>query len=540
MKNHHQNSVENPLEHIHKKTLESHIDFEQRYRSLFDRSFFCVYLLDFEGNVLDANDAALNLLGYTREEIPLYNISSLVIEEQVPFAFQIIEEIKQNGTQRSPVEISLRKKNGEHVWLEVEGALIYRDGKPYAIQGIALDITARKITEEKFRTLVENANEAIIVAQEGILKFANPKTSAVTGYSTEELTSKPFLEFIHPDDRALILERHKHRIDGKEIPEIYPFRIFDKERNVKWVEINAVKIDWEDKPATLNFLTEITERKQAEERLLIKKQAIESAINAIAFADLDTNLTYVNNAFLRLWGYTDETEVLGRPALDFWQTEEEALQVIESLYENDRGSWIGELTARRKDGSLFDAQISASLVRDENEKPVCIMGSFIDITKRKQTEKSLRERERDLEIKTKNLEEMNAALNVLLKKREEDKIELEKKVLLNIKQLIEPYISKLKKSGLDESQKALTVILESNLKDITSSFTFSLSSPHLNMTPKEIKVANLIKQGKTSKEICEILGSSEKVVAFHRQNIRRRLGLLNKKVNLKSYLMTKF
>jgi len=74
---------------------------------------------------------------------------------------------------------------------------------------------------------------------------------------------------------------------------------------------------------------------------------------------------------------------------------------------------------------------------------------------------------------------------------------------------------------------------------MTSSFAYSLSSKHLNLTPKEIKVANLIKQGMTSKEICEILGSSEKVVAFHRQNIRRKLGLLNKKVNLKSYLAAK-
>jgi len=134
---------------------------------------------------------------------------------------------------------------------------------------------------------------------------------------------------------------------------------------------------------------------------------------------------------------------------------------------------------------------------------------------------------------------MNAALNVLLKKREEDKAELEEKVLLNIKQLIEPYVLKLKQSGLDERQKALADILESNLKDITSSFAYSLSSRHLNLTPGEVKVANLVKQGKTSKEISEILKSSEKVVAFHRQNIRRKLGLLNEKVNLTSYLQQK-
>jgi PAS domain S-box-containing protein len=284
---------------------------------------------------------------------------------------------------------------------------------------------------------------------------------------------------------------------------------------------------------------DITIQKEAEERLLIKSQAIESSINAIAFLDLDAKLTYANESFLRLWGYTNQTEVVGRSALDFWHQKENALKVIELLLQNGQGSWFGELTARRKDGSLFDAQLSTNLVRKKKGTPICLLGSFIDITKRKLAEQALKIKDIDLEIKTKNLEEINTALNVLLKKREEDKTELEEKVLSNIKQLIEPYISKLKQSGLNEMQKALTAILESNLKDVTSSFSYSLSSIHLNLTPSEVKIANLITQDKTSKEICEILGSSQKMVAFHRQNIRRKLGLQNKKVNLKSYLIAK-
>jgi DNA-binding CsgD family transcriptional regulator len=193
----------------------------------------------------------------------------------------------------------------------------------------------------------------------------------------------------------------------------------------------------------------------------------------------------------------------------------------------------------RRDGQTISVHDHAQIVKDAQGSPLFLLGIKCDITTKKQTEQSLRERERELEIQTKNLEEMNAALSVLLKKREADKTELEEKVLFNINQLIEPYIAKLNQSGLDERQKALAIIIESNLKEITSSFAFTLSTPHLNMTPKEIEVANLIKQGKATKEICEILGSSEKVIAFHRQNIRKKLGLLNKKVNLKSYLISK-
>jgi len=148
----------------------------------------------------------------------------------------------------------------------------------------------------------------------------------------------------------------------------------------------------------------------------------------------------------------------------------------------------------------------------------------------------LKEKERELGIKAKNLEEMNTALKVLLKKREQDKIELEEKVLLNIKELVLPYLDKIKKGGLDKSQSAYADILESHLKEIISSFSYRLSSTYLNLTPAEINVANLVKQGKTNKEIAELLHIATRTAAFHRERIRQKLGIKNKKTNLKSYL----
>jgi len=165
-----------------------------------------------------------------------------------------------------------------------------------------------------------------------------------------------------------------------------------------------------------------------------------------------------------------------------------------------------------------------------------IMGINIDITKRKKTEEALKEREKELELKSHNLEESNIALKVLLKRRDEDKKELEEKILLNVKELVIPHLEKLKKSGLDEKQKTHVNILESNLNEITSSFSHNLSSKYINFTPTEIQIANLLRQGKTSKQIAELINSSPKTVSFHRENIRRKLGLRNKKTNLKSYL----
>jgi len=129
------------------------------------------------------------------------------------------------------------------------------------------------------------------------------------------------------------------------------------------------------------------ERKKAEEGIRIFSNTIASSINAVAIADLEGNLTYINHAFLRMWGYDDEKEVLGRSAVEFWQIAEQAVEVMQLAM--DREGWIGELAAKRKDGSIFDVLLSSSVVRDEAGRSICRAGSFIDITERKQAEEML-------------------------------------------------------------------------------------------------------------------------------------------------------
>jgi PAS domain S-box-containing protein len=131
-------------------------NIEERYLALFNHSFDCVYLLDFEGNFIDANPAALNLLGYEREEIPSLNISSLLDPDQIPKALESIEEIKKTGSLRRLVHYKLNHKNGENVDVELEASIVYHDGKPFAIQGIARDITERKRAEEKEKQYIRD------------------------------------------------------------------------------------------------------------------------------------------------------------------------------------------------------------------------------------------------------------------------------------------------------------------------------------------------------------------------------------------------
>jgi DNA-binding CsgD family transcriptional regulator len=173
----------------------------------------------------------------------------------------------------------------------------------------------------------------------------------------------------------------------------------------------------------------------------------------------------------------------------------------------------------------------------EKGKPVAIHGIARNITERKRMEAALKKREQELEEKSRNLQDANAALRVLLKRREDDKAELEEKVICNVRELVLPYIENLKMTPIDSHQLNQLSILERNTGEIISPFLRTLSTRYPNLTPMEIKVINFIKEGRTTKEMAEMLNASARTVEAHRDNIRKKLGLRNKKANLKSHLM---
>ena len=166
------------------------------------------------------------------------------------------------------------------------------------------------------------------------------------------------------------------------------------------------------------------------------------------------------------------------------------------------------------------------------------MGNIVDINEHKQAEQALREREAELKIKTNSLEEMNTALRVLLKRRDEDKTELEEKVLVNVRELVLPFLKKVKNGRLDAEQMAYIGVLESNLNDIISPFLRTLSSKYSNLTPTEIHVTNLIREGTTNKEMANFMNLSIRTIDFHRENIRKKLGIKNRKTNLRTHLLS--
>jgi len=161
-----------------------------------------------------------------------------------------------------------------------------------------------------------------------------------------------------------------------------------------------------------------------------------------------------------------------------------------------------------------------------------------EIREKKKAEEELRIRERELKAKSKNLEEANTALKVLLKMREEDKIKLEQDVLSNVRETVIPFVEKLKQGRFEATELSCLSMIEGNLNNIISPFLRNLTIHHFNLTPRETQIANLVKEGKTTKEIADIINVSTKSVDFHRNNIRIKLGLKNRKANLRSALLS--
>jgi len=177
-------------------------------------------------------------------------------------------------------------------------------------------------------------------------------------------------------------------------------------------------------------------------------------------------------------------------------------------------------------------------IRMSGDGPIRVVASHEEITDLKLTEEALRKSQEELVEQKQSLEEANIAMKVLLKQREEDKLELEKKVLNNVKDLVLPYVEKLKNSRLKAKDRTLVEIIDTHLKDIISPLLQRFANASILLTPQEMQVASLVKDGKTSKEIADVLNVSETTVNFHRKNLRVKFGLTNKRTNLRSYLLS--
>jgi PAS domain S-box-containing protein len=392
----------------------------------------------------------------------------------------------------------------------------------------------------------------IYVVQDGLFKSANPNAASYAGYTPEDLVGKESNSIVHPEDREIQREGAISMLKGKRSSP-YEFRIIGKNGETHWIMETVTPIVFKGRPAILGNSMDITEYKRKEEALRESERRLADIIDFLPDATLAIDrrgkVIAWNRAMEEMTG-VKAPDMLGKGdyeyALPFYgmrrpilldlvlKPDKEIEQSYYSILEKEKDlliveKWIPFLHRRR---TFIYAK--ASPLYDGRGNIMGAIESIRDITERKHAEEALEKREKELETKTLELEDLNAALRVLLKQREEDRSELEQKVLSNIKVLVLPHMEKLK-NHVDLKGMSYVHVLESNLIDIVSPFAQKLSVKYMNLTKREVQIANLIKEGKTTKEIASFLNVSESAVNVFRYHIRHKLGL-TKKHNLGSYL----
>ena len=281
---------------------------EEKYRSIFENIIDGYYEVDLPGNLTFFNNSLADITGYTKAELMGLNYREYMEEETTKRIYQVFNEVYRTGRPIRGYEYEILSKKGKSkIQVETSLSLIKdEEGLPIGFRGVLRDISHRKYaekamleSEEKYRLLVDNAGDAIMVIQDDVVRFSNPKARGLLAYSEHELSKMKFADFIHPEDRGGVVRIYNKALKGEKHPDIYTFRVISKAGKELWMEINSIMLEWEGRPATLNFFRDISEKKKLMEQLqqAHKMEAIGTMAGGIAHD--------FNNVLTSVIGYTE-------------------------------------------------------------------------------------------------------------------------------------------------------------------------------------------------------------------------------------------
>jgi PAS domain S-box-containing protein len=624
----------------HKQAKELLQENQEKYKAFFDRSLYCVCMHDFEGRFLDVNNTALNLLKYTKKDLTSLSLFSLIEEDQLPDALKTFKEIKRTGSQKKISEYKLRKKDGSYVWMETEASVIYRVGKPYAIQGVGRDITQRKQaeeelknSEERLKILFEFAPDAYFVCDsKGNFVDCNKAAEKLAGYKKKELLGKSFLKLklLPPDQIPKATNGLAKLIMGKTRPPT-EYTLKNKDGNHVDVKLSTYPVKIRGRALATAIARDITERKKAEKK---EKQYASSLAflsrSAMEFVQLPSKSDIyqfigkrlrelVGKSFVLVNSFDETTQCIqakaflgarkeiesalkilkknpkemsppiskeartalttgklvkvpgGLYVLSFETIPKHICTTLEKLFNlgdiytmgfTRKGELFGNavIITRGRAGlerrdliETFIGQASVALQRRRAEEELKKHREHLEemveertaeikaanerlqrlITERMNAEKALLESEAKLQKQKSALEQKNIALGEVIAQIEVEKRRIKDDIETNVNIVVSPILEKLKK---EKASAKYVYMLKYHLGKLTSSFGSKITKKSLKLTPREIEVCNMVKGGLTSKDISKLLNISYRTIEKHRKNIRHKLGISNKRINLTSFL----
>lgn len=526
-------------------------------------------LIDEEACILYANREMAAMAGSSIQEILGKDIRDFFLKEENRDPLAPPTEWEGRGNRW---EALLSGRGGVPRMTEVSVMTLKSErGKRYRVIG-AVDISEHKRmgielaeSERKYRLLVENIEEFFFEQSiEGGFVFFNEAMVRHSGFSREELRVMNFKDYIVPEDWDRVEEFYAGILETGEPASGLLIRGRMKDGSLHYFAVRSnLKTDETGRKVGFrSYCRDVTaeilyEREQQKREEQLKAIVAGSPIPTIVM-DKAHAIVHWNKACEELTGVRHaemkgaepfSSAYLKQPILSdflidgvslkeistFYRSECRQSEVVKDAYEVE--AYFPDLGGGGK--WLF---LTAVFLRDSEGLITGAIETLLDITAKKRAETDMRKMQEALEAKvmerTRELQDINTALEVLLKKRENDKKSLEDRVTFSIKEVIAPHIELLKRTHLDPQQAIHIEMLEQNFLEICSPFMQILSETIRKLTPSEIQIVNLIKQNKSSKQIAGFLGVSQRTVEFHRDNIRKKLGIKKKKQNLRIYLLS--
>jgi len=536
--------------------------------------------IDLNGKILYINQAKTRR---TKDLIGTDAFQYAIPEERKKLK-QIIKYLVQTGKKKK-YEANYIGPDGKNYSFDCSATPIKRNGKVVEIIIIAADITeqrkaeaALKESEEKFRTLAEKSPNMIFIISKDRIIYINKKYEELMGFKRQDYYVPDFDLFkrLAPESQERAKKSYQKHKEGKDIRP-YEYSFFDK--NGKKIEaiITTKLIQYKGEPATLGVITDITERKRGEQALqkahdameqrveertnalteanILMKQEIEerkraekalreseemlrsifdSSPDAITVTDNTTTIIECNQSNINMMGYTTKDELLGKSAFDLI-TKKDQKRALKNAEKTQKEGSVKNIdyTLLKKDGTEFPAEMSASIILDVSGKPAGFVAITKDISVRKRAEEALIRSETELRKQKLALEEKNIALREIIAQIEIEKRKIREDIDTNVEVVLAPILERLR---LNKANHSYVNLLQQHLNGLTSSFGNKITDKNVNLTPREIEICNMIKGAMTSKDISKMLNISCQTVERHRKNIRHKLGIVNRRVNLTSYL----
>jgi PAS domain S-box-containing protein len=511
--------------------------FTEKYQEIVDTASVGFALIDGDGNIVMANQALADLFGYSRKKLVKNEFSFIDcfaggLSEYKIFLYRLMMERKLRN-----YEALLKRKTGETFPVLINSNFVEIEAKEY-FSLIFIDITERRQTKnvEKrkpdelgmLRFIVDNAaSEIFLIRKDMSLSYVNNSACKSLGYSSKEMLKMKVNHF-DLDYTPEIWSKYFQGMKQSRRAKTVETRHVDKNGRIKIKEMTSRYIEQKNrgKEYILGVAIDITEHKALKSELTKSekrfRELFELAPDGILVISPDDKIVLWNQAAKNILGYGGH-ELKNMPVQNLFPNPQDIDQ-IKGLLTKGYGSIRIESTVRKKDGDVFPISITIWPERDIEGKVIFIYWIIRDISKTKEMEKERLE-----------LEKLSTT-KILLKKSEQEKAELEENIVQNIDTILFPILYKLKSSQSPEISQNYVTLLEKSLKKISSPFLRKLSAQYQKFSPREIEVANLIRSGRATKEIADLLLLTPSAINFHRKNIRKKLGLSLRKRNLQGFL----